>query len=42
MIVSNEDADAGMNVERRGSMLKRFGGVKGHDINREMRVEKGP
>ena len=42
LIASNEEADTGMNVERRGSMLKRYGGVKGHDINREMRVERAP
>ena len=40
MIANNDKASAGVNVERRGSMIQRFGGVKGHDINREMRVEK--
>ena len=42
LIKTNENANAGMNVERRGSMLQRFGGVKGHDINREMRIERAP
>ena len=40
IIADNADGATGANVERRGSMLKRFGGVHGHDINREMRVEK--
>ena len=42
LIGNNDKANAGVNLERRGSMLKRFGGVKGHDVAREMRVVKGP
>ena len=41
IIADNADGATGANVERRGSMLKKFGGVHGHDINREMRVERG-
>ena len=40
LIANNENATTGVAVERRGSMVKRFGGVNGHDINREMRVVK--
>ena len=41
MIADNQSGGTGANLERRGSMLKRFGGVHGHDINRELRAE-GP
>lgn len=37
----NQD-NGGMNLERRNSMIQRFGGVKGHDINREMHVQRAP
>lgn len=40
LIANKDNADGGMNLERRGSMIARFGGVKGHDINREVRVVK--
>ena len=42
LIKNNENADVGVNVEKRGDMLQRFGGVKGHDINREMKIVKAP
>ena len=42
LIGNNDKADAGVNLERRGSMIQRFGGVKGHDIGREMRIIKAP
>ena len=38
LIATNDKADAGVNLERRGSMIQRFGGVRGHDIRREMRI----
>jgi len=41
-IKNNENGSTGANIERRGSMVKRFGGVHGHDINREMAVKRGP
>ena len=40
MIAENKNAQVA-NLERRGSMLQRFGGVRGHDINREMRINRG-
>ena len=40
-LLSKNDKD-GMNMERRNSMIQRFGGVKGHDINREMAVQRAP
>jgi len=42
MIADNATGATGANLERRGSMVQRFGGVKGHDINREMAVNRGP
>ena len=38
MMADNKKASAGVNLERRGSMIKRFGGVNGHDIRREMAI----
>ena len=37
-IAENADASTGVNLERRGSMIQRFGGVRGHEIDREMKV----
>ena len=42
MIKSNENADLGVHVEKRVDMLSRYGHVKGHDINREMKIIKAP
>ena len=41
LVAENANAGAGLNLERRGSMLMRFGGVHGHDIGREMNVVRG-
>ena len=38
LIQTNDQASAGVNLERRDDMVKRFDHVKGHDIAREMRV----
>ena len=40
-MADNKTASAGVNLERRGSMIKRFGGVHGHDIGREMAIREG-
>ena len=42
MIDDNEDANFGVNLEKRGSMKARYDHVKGHDLGREMRILKGP
>ena len=42
LIAENEDASAGVNLEKREDMRKRFDHVKGHDLGREMRILKGP
>jgi len=42
-VAANENASAGVNLEVRDDMNRRFDHVKGHDINREMKVVKaGP
>ena len=39
-LIAKNDKDGGVNLERRNSMVERFGGVKGHDINREMAIHR--
>ena len=41
LITKNDNASAGVNLERRGSMLKRYGGVKGNDIKNDFRIDAG-
>ena len=40
LIAANEQASAGVNIEERKEMIERFDHVKGHDIDREMRIIK--
>ena len=42
LIAQNENAGAGVNLEMREDMRKRFDHVKGHDLGREMRIVAGP
>jgi len=41
MIANNDLASAGVNIELRSDMIKRFDHVKGHGLEREMKIEKG-
>ena len=39
LIAANEQASAGVNIEDRNEMIRRFDHVKGHDIAHELRIE---
>ena len=39
LIAANEEASAGVNLEARKDMIKRFNHVLGHDLQNEMRFE---
>ena len=41
LIAQNKNATAGINLEQRADMRKRFDHVKGHDLGRELRIVRG-
>lgn len=41
-IAENNSAGLGIALERRGSMLHKYGGFRGHNINRQMKIVQAP
>ena len=42
LISDNQEAEIGVNNEDRAHMIERFEHVLGHELDREMEVERGP
>ena len=42
LISDNQEADIGVNNEDRADMKERFDHILGHELDREMEVERGP